>query len=53
MIGLLYYEKAKRIDFGVLEKLCVYFGCTVDEMLEFKRNNKLSAEVHVSQNSLY
>lgn len=36
-ITLLYYEKAKRIDFDVLDKLCKYFNCTVSDLLEFKR----------------
>lgn len=35
-ITLLYYEKAKRIDFEVLDKLCKYFGCAVSDILEFK-----------------
>ncbi len=35
-ISLLYYEKAKRIDFEVLEKLCKYFGCSVADILEFR-----------------
>jgi putative transcriptional regulator len=34
-ITLLYYEKAKRIDFDVLEKLCKYFNCKVSDMLEY------------------
>jgi putative transcriptional regulator len=37
-ITLLYYEKAKRIDFEVIEKLCRYFGCVVSDILEFKEN---------------
>jgi putative transcriptional regulator len=36
-ITLLYYEKAKRIDFDVLDKLCKYFNCTISDLLEFKR----------------
>lgn len=36
-ITLLYYEKAKRIDFDVIGKLCEYFNCTVGEILEYKR----------------
>lgn len=36
-ITLLYYEKAKRIDFDVLDKLCKYFNCTVSEILEYKK----------------
>ncbi len=35
-ITLLYYEKAKRIDFDVLDKLCKYFKCTVGELIEHK-----------------
>jgi putative transcriptional regulator len=34
-ITLLYYERAKRIDFDVLEKLCKYFNCTVGELIEY------------------
>jgi putative transcriptional regulator len=39
-ITLLYHEKAKRIDFDVLEKLCEYFECPVGEILEFKKKAK-------------
>jgi putative transcriptional regulator len=35
-ITLLYYERAKRIDFDVLDKLCKYFNCSVGAILEFK-----------------
>jgi len=35
-ITLLYYEKAKRIDFEVLDKLCQYFNCSVGDILEYK-----------------
>ncbi len=35
-ITLLYYERAKRIDFDVLDKLCKYFNCSVGEILEYK-----------------
>jgi len=38
-ITLLYYEKAKRIDFDVLYKLCKYFGCAVSDILEVKEKN--------------
>ncbi len=34
-ITLLYYERAKRIDFDVLDKLCKYFNCSVGDILEF------------------
>jgi putative transcriptional regulator len=36
-ITLLYYEKAKRIDFEVLEKLCKYFDCSISELLEYRK----------------
>lgn len=36
MLTLLYYEKAKRVEFDVLDKLCRYFECQVGEILEFK-----------------
>ncbi len=36
-ITLLYYEKAKRIDFEILDKLCKYFDCSVSDLLEFKQ----------------
>lgn len=35
-ITLLYYEKAQRIDFEVLDKLCKYFICTINELLEYR-----------------
>ena len=35
-ITLLYYEKAQRIDFEVLGKLCKYFNCTVSDLLEYR-----------------
>jgi len=38
-ITLLYYEKAQRIDFDVLDKLCKYLGCSVSDILEFKEND--------------
>ena len=37
-IGLLYYEKAKRIDLEVLERLCKYFNCTVGDLLEYRED---------------
>ncbi|MEJ5226816.1 helix-turn-helix transcriptional regulator [Thermodesulfovibrio sp.] len=38
-ITLLYYEKAKRIDFEVLDKLCKFFNCKVEDILEYKKDN--------------
>lgn len=39
-ITLLYYEKAKRIDFDVLDKLCNFFDCKVEDILEFIDESK-------------
>jgi putative transcriptional regulator len=36
-IALLYYEKAKRVEFDVLDKLCKYFNCEVSDILEYKK----------------
>jgi len=38
-ITLLYYEKAQRIDFEVLDKLCKYLGSAVNDILEFKEKD--------------
>lgn len=35
-ITLLYYEKAKRIDFEVLDKLCKYLDCSINDLIELK-----------------
>ena len=35
-ITLLYYEKAQRVDFEVLDKLCKYFNCKVEDILEYR-----------------
>jgi len=35
-ITLLYYEKARRIDFDVLDKLCKFFNCTISDLFEYK-----------------
>lgn len=34
LVTLLYYERAKRIDFESLERLCRFFGCQIGEFLE-------------------
>jgi putative transcriptional regulator len=34
LITLLYYERAKRIDFRSLEKLCRFLECAPGELLE-------------------
>lgn len=34
MISALYYEKAKRIDFDAMEKLCNYFECAPGDLFD-------------------
>jgi len=38
-VTLLYNETAARIDLDTLEKLCKFFGCGVNEILEFVPEN--------------
>ncbi|WWU64683.1 helix-turn-helix transcriptional regulator [Clostridium baratii] len=33
----LYYKRSKSISFKVLNKLCEFFDCSVDELIEFKK----------------
>lgn len=35
-ISNLYHEKAKRIDYDTIEKLCDFFDCQVGDLLEKK-----------------
>ncbi|EGG99583.1 putative transcriptional regulator [gamma proteobacterium IMCC2047] len=39
-ITRLYQETAVRVDFEVLEKLCVYLDCELSELLEVVSNGK-------------
>jgi putative transcriptional regulator len=34
MLAKLYYDRARRIDLGDLNKLCRYFSCSVGDLLE-------------------
>ena len=36
-ITRLYQETAIRVEFDVLEKLCIYLECEIGELLEVKR----------------
>ena len=38
-ITRLYHETAVRVDFEVLEKLCVYLECEVSDLLELNKSN--------------
>ena len=42
-ITLLYDETATRVDLETLNKLCVYFGCRVEDILEFIPDEKSGA----------
>jgi putative transcriptional regulator len=33
-ITLLYHEKAQRIELDVVDKLCMYFSCSVGDIFE-------------------
>ncbi len=37
-LTLLYYEKVKKIDLEMLDRLCKYFDCSVSDILEFKED---------------
>ena len=39
-ITRLYHETAVRVDFDVLEKLCVYLGCGVSDLIEINVMNE-------------
>lgn len=38
-ITRLYHETAVRVDFEVLEKLCIYLGCNIGDLLELELKN--------------
>jgi putative transcriptional regulator len=38
-ITRLYHETAVRVDFDVLEKLCMYLDCDVSALLELELSN--------------
>lgn len=37
-ISLLYHDKATRIDFETIEKLCTLFACSIDDLFVLKKN---------------
>ena len=39
-VSNLYNDKARRIDFETLEKLCRLFKCTVSDLIEFVDNEE-------------
>ncbi|WP_335981851.1 helix-turn-helix transcriptional regulator [Fusobacterium polymorphum] len=34
-ISALYHEKISRIDFDTIEKLCKYFNCKIEDLIEY------------------
>jgi DNA-binding Xre family transcriptional regulator len=47
-VAQLYHDKATRIDFETIEKLCSLFDCSVAELLELENNSELTKEQAVS-----
>ena len=43
-VAQLYHDKATRIDFETIEKLCSLFDCSVAELLELENNSELTKE---------
>lgn len=39
-ITRLYHETAVRVEFDVLEQLCNYFECGIEELLEIQKEGK-------------
>jgi len=44
MITLLYFERAKRIEFEVIEKLCNYLNCSIGDLFEIRPDKNNEAE---------
>lgn len=38
-IARLYHETAERVDFAVLNSLCLYLDCSIAELLEVQANS--------------
>lgn len=36
-VSMLYNEKAKRVDFETLDKLCTCLGCDITDIIEYTR----------------
>ena len=39
-ISSLYHDKATRIDFETIEKICALFQCNIGELLELENSEK-------------
>jgi len=47
-VAQLYHDKATRIDFETIEKLCNLFDCSVSELLELENVDEIKEEQAVS-----
>ena len=47
-VAQLYHDKATRIDFETVEKLCKLFECSVSDLLELEKVDKLNEEQAVT-----
>lgn len=43
-VAQLYHDKATRIDFETIEKICGLFDCNISDLLELEGNTELSKE---------
>lgn len=44
-ITRLYHETAVRVEFDVLEQLCVYLGCDIADLLELSTDGVIAKEL--------
>ena len=44
-ITRLYHETAVRVEFDVLEQLCVYLGCDISDLLELSTDDAKAKEL--------
>lgn len=47
-VAQLYHDKATRIDFETIEKICGLFDCNISDLLELEGNTELSKEQAVN-----
>ena len=47
-VAQLYHDKATRIDFETIEKLCTLFNCSIADLLELENVDELKEEQAVS-----
>lgn len=47
-VAQLYHDKATRIDFETIEKLCTLFNCSIADLLKLENVDELKEEQAVS-----